>query len=143
MKCKCCGRDSTENDRFCPICGENNDEYVEIITSNASNSNGTYVNQQIKKVPIYPSSPTSNQNQGNTNVLLYSQTNVQITDPVEGKGVAVCALVFSILGGWLGLIFSIIGLSMYKQRTNRNLCKAGLFIFIGWIVLLVILALTL
>ena len=50
----------------------------------------------------------------------------------ETNTVGICAVVFGALGGWLGLIFSIIGLSTYKTPERRMMCKIGLGLFIGW-----------
>ena len=60
----------------------------------------------------------------------------------EGRGLAICALVFSILGGWVGLILSIIGLCTCKDDDNKKLCKIGLGFCIFWVILGIILALT-
>lgn len=54
--------------------------------------------------------------------------------PVMG----ILAIVFGALGGWLGIVFGIIGLTMYKEPKNRKNCKIGIGLFVGWIVLWVI-----
>lgn len=56
----------------------------------------------------------------------------------ETSTYGVLAIVFSLLGGWLGLVFALIGLSKYKNPHNRTLCKIGLGIFIAWVVIFLI-----
>ena len=56
----------------------------------------------------------------------------------ESSGLSIAALIFSILGGWLGLILDIIGLCTLKDEKNRKRCKAGLIISICWVVAIVI-----
>ena len=144
MRCSCCGQELNSNDRFCPNCGENNEGYVEVAGSSAS-SNTPYVNQPINRVPIYPSN-NNNQQYNNPNngapIFVYNQTQVVANVKQESKALPICALIFSILGGWLGLILSIIGLCNCKEKSNRNLCKIGLGFCIGWFVLGLIIGLT-
>lgn len=52
----------------------------------------------------------------------------------EGKALGVCAIVFSVLGGWIGLVLSIVGLSSYKVKSRRAMCWVGLGLSIFWIV---------
>lgn len=143
MKCSCCGQEIKSNDRFCPNCGENNEAYVEVVeTSRPTPSQN--INQPINRVPINPntgSSTGSTQNNGSP-VYDYSQTQVVTTVKDESKALGVCAIIFSVLGGWLGLVLSIIGLCNYKQPENRTLCKVGLGFCIGWFVLGIILGLS-
>lgn len=131
MKCTCCGKEITDSDRICPNCGENNEGYVEVVVPAQQRTN-SYTNQSINRVPI--NNTPSNQNNGTT-VYAYSQTQVVSNVTPEGKGLAVCAIIFSVLGGWLGLLLSIIGLCTYKNPENRSLCKIGLGFCIGWFVL--------
>lgn len=56
----------------------------------------------------------------------------------ESSGLSVAALIFSILGGWLGLVLDIVGLCTLKEKKNRTRCKIGLGIVVAWIVLFVI-----
>lgn len=57
----------------------------------------------------------------------------------EGSALSICALIFSILGGWLGLVLSIAGLITNKNAKNRRRCKIALGISIAWIVLYILL----
>lgn len=56
----------------------------------------------------------------------------------ESSGLSVAALIFSILGGWLGLVLDIIGLCTLKDERNKRRCKIGLGIVIAWVVIFVI-----
>ena len=58
--------------------------------------------------------------------------------PEESLGLGIAAIVFSVLGGWLGLLLSIIGRCVYKTPRNKKYCKIGLGICIAWIVIWVI-----
>lgn len=106
MKCTCCGRELSQNDRFCPECGENNENYVEVIEPKqySQPQQNQYVNQPINRVPIYPNSntqtTTSANSQQNTPVVVYSQTQViQTTTKRKGMtGVHITAGIFMILG---------------------------------------------
>lgn len=53
----------------------------------------------------------------------------------ESSALGVLSIVFSCLGGFLGLILSIIGMCTYKEESNKKLCKIGLGICIGWFAL--------
>lgn len=125
MKCLCCGQEITSKDRYCPNCGENNEGYVEIEETSKFTQTSN-INQPINRVPINPSTGTTNN---------YTQ-NIQVVTPckAENKALGICAIIFSALGGWLGLVLSIMGLCNYKTKENRKLCKIGLWICIGWFV---------
>ncbi|HPG91809.1 MAG TPA: hypothetical protein PK675_00180 [Clostridia bacterium] len=56
----------------------------------------------------------------------------------EGKALGVCAIVFGALGGWLGLILGIIGLSIYKERPNKVNSAIGLGLFCLWAVIWIV-----
>ena len=120
MKCTCCGRELTSDDRYCPVCGQNNPNYIEppkVETVEQKYSNSTQ-NSNYQ---------SNSYNQQNNYGYQHPQT---IYVRSESKAIAVLALIFSILGGWLGLLFAIIGLATYKEDGNRGMCKAALTIFI-------------
>jgi len=56
----------------------------------------------------------------------------------ESSTLGVLSIVFGALGGLLGLVLSIIGLSTYKNETNRTYCKIGLGLCCMWVFILVI-----
>ena len=123
MKCECCGKEMESNERFCPNCGANNENYVEPVKAEVVEGNQSQT-------------PSTNVYQQNTKIV-YVQQNSQ----KESSALGVCAIIFSILGGWLGLILAIVGLSTYKEPDNRRNCKIALGILGFWIFLIFILAL--
>jgi len=56
----------------------------------------------------------------------------------ESSVLSYCAMIFGILGGWLGLILGIVGLISNKDAANRKRCKIGIGCFIGWVVIAII-----
>ena len=57
--------------------------------------------------------------------------------------IGILAIIFSVLGGWLGLVLSIVGLFYYKEDDEEcvkglTYCKIGLGISIAWIVIAVL-----
>ena len=130
MRCSCCGSEVREDERYCNKCGQNNEGYVE--------------RKPIERVEIYHQQPNnttySHPQPTYQQTNIYQQTNVQ---PVkqESGALGVCAIVFSVLGGWLGLVLSIIGLCTYKTPEHRTKCKIGLGFVIGWFVIGIIIGL--
>lgn len=62
-----------------------------------------------------------------------------VSSVVEESGaLGVLAIVFGALGGWLGLVFGIIGLCINKNPKNRKNCKIGIGLFFGWLILWII-----
>lgn len=57
----------------------------------------------------------------------------------ESSTWGILSIVFGALGGWLGLVFGIIGLCTYKKKENRTKCIIGMSLFAVWMVLLIIL----
>ena len=131
MRCSCCGNEVREDERFCNNCGQNNEGYVE--------------RKPIERVEIYTqpsnsstySQPNGSYQQTNN---YYQQNNYQQPQKQESGALGILAIIFSVLGGWLGLLLSIIGLCTYQNPEHKTKCKVGLGIFIGWIVLYVLLA---
>lgn len=108
MRCTCCGRELTQNDRLCPDCGENNDGYVENVVTKQYNQQPqqTYINQEIKKIPIYPNSnlqPTqTTQNHKKAPVSGSNQTkSVQVQQKRNVSSLKQTAKVFMIIGAIL------------------------------------------
>ena len=64
-----------------------------------------------------------------------NQNNNNNNNKKESQVIGILAIVFSALGGFLGIIFSIIGLVIYKEESNKKLCKIGLIITAAWFVL--------
>ena len=55
------------------------------------------------------------------------------TPEVENGTLAICALVFGALGGILGLILGIVGLTKYQSSGYRAMCIVGIILSILWI----------
>ena len=125
MRCSCCGKEIREDERYCSNCGQNNEYYVE--------------NKPIEKVEIYQSSSTSTGSNppqvGYHQTTIYQQNTYQPQPKVESGALGICAIIFSVLGGWLGLVLSIIGLCTYQTPEHKTKCKVGLGFCIGWFVL--------
>lgn len=123
MKCTCCGYELDNTIRYCPKCAQNNPNYIAPIKKD---DNDEYKNNIGKN--NYNNSNVQTQHYDNsTNSYKQNPRVVYVHD--ESKAIAILALIFSILGGWLGLLFSIIGLCTYKEKENKNLCLAALIIF--------------
>ena len=63
----------------------------------------------------------------------------QATQQKENVVYAVLALVFGLLGGWLGLVFGIIGLKQYKEQSNRTMCIVGIVAWVIWLIVQIVL----
>lgn len=58
----------------------------------------------------------------------------------ESSTLGILSIVFGALGGWLGLLFGIIGLCTYKKKENKQKCIIGMCLFAAWIVILIVIA---
>ena len=65
----------------------------------------------------------------------------EVSTKPEDQTLGVLAIVFSALGGFLGLILALIGLCSYKQEPGKKKCKTALIILGVWFVLGIILGL--
>ena len=130
MKCSCCGREVSPNDRYCSYCGQNNEGYVEpevVVTD--------------RNVPT--NSQTSNYSQpGQQSYPTFTQINITQQKPVQPESItlSVFALIFGLLGGWLGLILGIVGLTHYKESGNRTRCGIAIGAWIFWLIVYILLA---
>ena len=115
MKCSNCGRELTSADRYCPVCGQNNPSYVEPPEPQPA--------ETYSRTPNYGTYNQSN------NAYGYQQPRPYYR-PYENWTIAILALVFSLHGLIPGLVLSIVGLSKYRGRGQRNMCSAALTVFI-------------
>ena len=113
MRCSNCGSEVAQSEKICGNCGENNAYYV----------------QPYQPPPQQPYQP-----QGQPYGQQYAQPQTQTK---ESKAYAILALIFGALGGWLGLLFGIIGLVKYKgdiHSSERVMCWIGIGLWIFWFV---------
>lgn len=58
----------------------------------------------------------------------------------DSPAYGILAILFGVMGGFLGLVFGLVGLKLiYKQEANRVCCKIGIGFFVVWVVLDIIL----
>ncbi len=136
MFCSNCGKEIRATDRFCPSCGAINTAYSE---SGDNSSLGK------KDDDLWDGLSASGQNPNcgyrgynGYNGDPYQGYNPASTQRQESSVIGVLAIIFSILGGWIGLVLAIVGLCYYKTPSYRKLCKIALGIFIAWVVICVI-----
>lgn len=48
--------------------------------------------------------------------------------PAETNTLGILAIIFSVCGGWIGIVLAIIGLTTYKIEENKKFCKIALII---------------
>lgn len=137
MKCRYCGADLRPDDKFCPKCGSRNIDYKESGDSytyrSPSDNPGTDASgkNEDKAYDAYASQGSPSYTASyNRPVYIYKE---------ETSTLGILAIIFSALGGFIGIILDIVGLCTYKKPENKKLCKIGLGIFLGWVVLYLIL----
>ena len=112
--CSHCGAEAKDDAKFCEYCGNQ----FAVVNNN--------VNENVN---------TQNTNVNDNNVY-YNGTNVNGTPSntqPESTALGICALIFSCLGGWLGLVLAIICLATKRDKTNRTLGTIALIISIIWL----------
>jgi len=143
MRCSCCGNEVRENERYCSNCGQNNEGYVErkpierveIYRQPQNNSvNSQYTGANTYSQGQMPNGPYSHPGDNYQQPNSYYQAPPPVTK-TESSTIGILAIIFSVLGGWLGLILAIVGLCTYKLPENRTKCKIALGFVIGWFVL--------
>jgi len=102
MFCPHCGKQVDDNAKFCPSCGTPLDVTVE------------------QKADPYDATPDNAHTYNNYD---YEESH---------KGLAICALVFSCLGGLVGIILTIVGLCVCKQKDEKTMCWVSLGICALW-----------
>lgn len=120
--CSHCGAEAKDDAKFCEYCGNQ----FAVVNNNVNENTNTNTQQ-------------SNVNDNN---VYYNGTNVNgapsNTQP-ESTALGVCALIFSCLGGWLGLVLAIICLATKRDKINRTYGTIALGISIFWIVIEIVL----
>ncbi|MBR6289574.1 MAG: zinc-ribbon domain-containing protein [Acholeplasmatales bacterium] len=115
--CTGCGAQNTDDAKFCEYCGK---EFVSVnnTTNTENNQNNEYQNVNYNG---------SNINEGPKN------------NGNESAALGICAIIFSLLGGIVGLILAIVCLASNTNQTNRKYGMVALFISVAWIVIEIIL----
>ena len=125
MFCTYCGTEVPAETNTCPKCGK---VYIKAEDNVSRTDNG------------YQQNPYQQQNQYQQNPYQQPyQQPYQGEQKTESSTMATLALVFSILGGWLGLVLAIVGLCTYKTKEYKTRCGIALGISIAWIVIIIIL----
>ena len=125
MYCSNCGKLIDDDNKYCPHCGAQN--------KNATSSYG------------YGSSGSTYETPNNTPWGYRPQTFSSIhadEGRPEDQTLGVLAIVFSALGGVLGLILALVGLSKYKEEPGRKKCKTALILLAIWVVILILIYLS-
>jgi len=132
MKCKFCGSELKDSDVYCGKCGNkySSESYCKKCGKKVEDGNAFCSNC---------GEPVDNYEE----VEIRTQTqNTQQPQANETPTIGILAIVFGALGGILGLIFSIIGLSLYTTPTYRTYCKIGLWLVVGWALITIIVSAT-
>jgi uncharacterized membrane protein YvbJ len=115
--CSHCGAEAKDDAKFCEYCG-NQFAVVNNTTNTENNQNNEYQNVNYNG---------SNINEGPKN------------NGNESAALGICAIIFSLLGGIVGLILAIVCLASNTNQTNRKYGMVALFISVAWIVIEIIL----
>ena len=137
--CTNCGAKLSDEHKFCPYCGhEVDNSYTEVTPESVA---------AVDETPYVAPEEPSRDDIDNYFNNVGSETprpkqnynhNAKTVSPVF----AILALVFGILGGWLGIVFGAIGISKYKSGPYRNMSIAGLVLAIVWIVITIVIRVT-
>ncbi len=118
--CSHCGAEAKDDAKFCEYCGNQ----FTVVNNNVNENTNTQ------------------QSNVNDNNVYYNGTNVNgapsNTQP-ESTALGICAIIFSLLGGIVGLILAIVCLASNTNQTNRKYGMVALFISVAWIVIEIIL----
>ncbi len=117
--CSDCGAEIQNDAKFCGVCG----------TKVEADNQDPFATPQAQTTTQDPFATNNTQEAHNTNYTT-QQNNKQ-----ESKTYAILSLIFGALGGWLGLLFGILGLSQYKNQSNRTMCILGIVFWAIWFVL--------
>lgn len=152
MKCKSCGQDVAENERFCSYCGQTNDAYINPMKAEEAppvNNPGVNPNPYAGNTGNnpYQQNPYGNYppQQPNGNYPPQQPPPYGYYPPVQqpvSSVYAILALIFGALGGWFGLLFGIIGLTKYKgpeYSGKRVMCVIGIVLWAVWFVIQILL----
>ena len=118
MYCNNCGSKIKEGDKYCPNCG--NEIEVDSIFTNYEEG---YTLDSEKSSSSTQTPPVDQENKK--------------SDDKQARVLSILAIIFGAFGGWLGLVFGIIGLIKNKEGDllNKILCILSIIIFFFWFIL--------
>ena len=122
MYCSNCGKLIAADNKYCPHCGAKNNNVIE--TYGFGTSGSTFESQ--------------NDNPWGYRPRPFFSMQPEVSTKPEDQTLGVLAIVFSALGGFLGLILAIIGLLHYKQEPGKKKCKTALIILGIWFAIIII-----
>ena len=128
MKCTSCGNELAAQSQFCPYCGAKVD-FTTQTQQNNNEQNYGYNPSDYNRPEDYNNFNTENNNS------IYNQQVPPAQQKKESPVFGVLALIFSLLGGWLGLAFAIMGIATYKEKSNRTLCFVAIGLQAFWFIL--------
>ena len=111
MYCVKCGKEIGDNSEFCPYCGAENPDAKKQRDQAADYYKHMYERENSPENYHHPQTKS------------------------EGMVIPLLALIFGLLGGWLGLLFGIIGLAKYKEKSNKIMCIVGIVAWVIWLVI--------
>lgn len=130
MFCKNCGKQISDDANFCPCCGYGvlEDDGSHCPNCGAEIAADANFCSKCGKT-LGPDTQTNYITPQNTN------TYAQNAQTQETSTIGILAIIFGAMGGWLGLLFAIIGLCIYKKPENKQKCYIGLGLFLAWVVI--------
>ena len=138
MKCQVCGNELKESDSFCGKCGNkvSKEIYCKKCGNKVEKDNNFCSNCGEPAIEV--------ENDVQPKVEFHQTENMQSDNSQQNESptIGILAIVFGALGGLLGLIFSIVGLSTYSNPTYRSYCKIGLWLVVGWAAISIIVSCT-
>ena len=139
--CTNCGAKLEDDYKVCPYCGQRVEREAEVTPESVA-SETPYVEDTRRYETVEPSRDDIDNYFNGVNDSpkpeQHYNHNAKDTSPVF----AILALVFGILGGWLGIVFGAIGLSKYKSGPYRNMCIVGIVLAVAWIAITIAIRIT-
>jgi hypothetical protein len=114
--CNNCGKEIPDSSKFCPFCGKPVETTAATETSAADTSTS------------YPPSTGATYDYPDDNTYVYH----------DYHALCICACIFGVLGGFVGLVLGIIGLCLSDEDRDRTLCWIGIVFFIVWLIISIV-----
>lgn len=147
MKCPYCKGEVNTDQKYCGSCGRENAWYVEKkkpIDETYTIDEDEYKTEE-KTATKEPKEDVNSSNNVSTNTTNFGSSNSKpnfeyshqayVKEPI---GLSVCALIFGLLGGWLGLVLGIVALSKNKDPGNRTRAIIGIVAWACWMIVYIV-----